>query len=108
MNNRSRNDKVFHLLKSFLFIFSLILLLFALIQLIIPSNEQSFLGRETNIESIIISITITTILLVSSLVLITLKEYRSYFEKKRYIQEGNSYLTLTAFFTIFNTINYRT
>ena len=99
----SKNNKLigkinyFSIVKSLLIIFSLILLLVILFQLIDLYREPSFGEREV-IESIIISLLITAILFISTLSLLTLKEFRTYIIRRNYPQEGNSYLTLTDIF----------
>jgi len=99
----SKNNKLigkvnyFYIVKSLLIIFSLILLLVILFQLVDLYREPSFGEREA-IESIIISLLITAILFISTLSLLTLNEFRSYIIRRSYTQKGNSYLTLTDIF----------
>ena len=78
---RVRNVNYFYILKSLLIIFSLILLLIILIQFIDVYEEPTF-GERDNFESIIISLLITAILLISTLTILTLKEYRSYITRR--------------------------
>ena len=103
-NKQVRKVNYFYIVKSLLIIFSLILLLIILIQFIDVYEEPTFRERE-NFESIIISLLITAILLISTLTVLTLKEYRSYIIRRSYIQQGNSYLTLTDVFENENRLN---
>ena len=105
-NKQVRNFNYFYILKSLLLIFSLILLLIILIQLIdlYEYEEPTFKVKE-DIDSIIISLLITAILLISTLTILTLKEYRSYITRRSYIQRGKSYLTLTDIFENENRVN---
>jgi len=103
-NKQGRKVNYFYILKSFLIIFSLILLLIILVQFIDVYEESTFKGRE-NIESIIIYLLITAIFLIFTLTIFTLKEYRSIIIRRSYIQQGNSYLTLTDIFENENRLN---
>ena len=53
----------------------------------------------------IISLLIVAILLISTLTILTLKEYRSYIIRRSHIQRGNSHLTITDIFENENRIN---
>ena len=99
-----RKVNYFYILKSLLIIFSLILLLIILVQFIDVYEEPTFKGRE-NIESIVIYLLITAIFLIFTLTILTLKEYRSIIIRRSYIQQGNSYLTLTDIFENENRLN---
>ncbi|MFX1573421.1 MAG: winged helix-turn-helix transcriptional regulator [Promethearchaeota archaeon] len=103
-NEFLRKINYFYVLKSLLIIFSLILLLVILVQIIDLYEEPTF-SRRTNIESIIFFLLITTILLISTLTALTLKEYRSYISRKSHIQKGNSYLDITDIFENENRLN---
>jgi len=103
-NKQVRKVNYFYILKSLLIIFSLILLLIILVQFIDLYEEPTFKERE-NFESIIISLLITAIFLISTLTILTLKEYRSIIMRRSYIQQGNSYLTLTDIFENENRLN---
>ncbi|GAG90257.1 unnamed protein product, partial [marine sediment metagenome] len=107
---RLRNNKLvrsvnfFYVIKSLLIIFSLILLLIILVQLIDLYEEPTF--REGDkIESIITSLLITAIVLISTLTVLTLKEFKGYLIRRSHIQKGNSYLTLTDIFENENRLN---
>ena len=103
-NRLLHKGNYFYILKSLLILFSLILLLIILVQLIDFYEEPTF--RETeNIKSIIISLLITAILLISTLTVVTIKEYRSYIIRRSYILKGNSYLNLTDIFENENRLN---
>lgn len=110
LNMELKNNKLkgkvnyFYILKSLLIIFSLILLLVILVQFIGLYEEPTFIEKE-NVETIIISLLITAILLISTLTILTLNEYRSYITRRSYIQQGNSYLTLTDIFENENRLN---
>ncbi len=105
-----RNDKLerkfnyFYVLKSLLIIFSLVLLIVILVQLIDLNKAPTYKGGEKSYSNII-SLLITAILLLSTLTILTLKEYRSYIIRRSYIQQGNSYLTLTDIFENENRLN---
>jgi len=103
-NKPVRKVNYFYILKSLLIIFSLILLLIILVQVNGLYEEPTFKVKD-NIKSIIISLLITAILLISTLTILTLKEYRSYITRRSYIQRGNSYLTLTDIFENENRLN---
>ncbi len=103
-NKLKRKVNYFYVLKSVLIIFSLILLIGILVQLIDFYKVTSFKGREKS-ESINLSLLITAILFVSTLTVLTLNEYRSYIIKRRYIQKGNSYLAVTDIFKNENRLN---
>ena len=105
-NKQMRRVDYFYILKSLLIIFSLILLIFVLIQLIDLYEEPTPIFRERkNPESIIIFLQITSIFLISALTILTLKEYRSYIIRRSYIQSSNSYLSLTDIFENENRLN---
>jgi len=98
-NKQVRNFNFFYILKSLLIISSLILLLIILVQLIDLYEQPPAFRKIVNLESITISILITAIFLVSTLTILTLKEFRSYIIRRRsYIQNSNSYLSLTDIF----------
>ncbi|KKM07006.1 hypothetical protein LCGC14_1738260 [marine sediment metagenome] len=99
MRNNTLEKKVNYLyvLKSLLIIFSLILLIVILVQLIDLYEEPTFRSGES-LESILIPLLITAILSISTLTILTLKEYQSYIRRRSYIQKSNSYLTLTDIF----------
>ncbi|MFW9901857.1 MAG: winged helix-turn-helix transcriptional regulator [Candidatus Thorarchaeota archaeon] len=105
-NKQVRNFNYFYIVKSLLIIFSLILLLIILVQLIdlYKYKELTFKERE-NFEPIIIYLLITAILLITTLTILSLKEYMNYITRRTYIQRGNSHLTLTDIFENENRIN---
>jgi len=103
-NKRVRKVNYFFILKSLLIIFSLILLLIILIQFINLYEEPTFRERK-DFESIITSLIITAIFLIFTLTILTLKEYRNIIIRRSYIQQGNSYLTLTDVFENENRLN---
>jgi predicted transcriptional regulator len=96
-NTQVRRVNYFYILKSLLIIFSLILLLIILVQFIDLYEEPTFKERK-NFESIIISLLVTSIFLISTLTILTLKEYRSYIIRRSTPQSSNSYLSLTDIF----------
>jgi len=105
LKGRYKHFNYIYVLKSLLLILSLILLLVVLIKVIDLGEEPTLYGEERNIGSIIIYLSITTILIVSTLTILTLKEYKSYLVRRSYNPEGNSYLNLTDVFENENRLN---
>jgi predicted transcriptional regulator len=95
---QTKNSKVFFLMKFLLIIFSLILLLIVLFMVISPYEDVFEDPKITQLRLIIFSLQIPAIIFVSIFLVITLKEYKSFFLKKSYIQKGRSYLTLSEIF----------
>ncbi len=98
----------FYLIKFILIIFSFILLSVILYQLIESYREPTFGDDEARFGIIIISLSMATILLLSIMEVLTIKEYRGYFLRKSYIKKGKSYLTLSDIFENENRINILT
>jgi predicted transcriptional regulator len=96
-NKQLRSINYFFILQSFLIILTLILLLIILFQHNDLYKAPAYREKE-NLESITISLLITSIFLVSALTIFTLKEYRSYIIRRSYIQSSNSYLSLEDIF----------
>ncbi|MFX1428878.1 MAG: winged helix-turn-helix transcriptional regulator [Promethearchaeota archaeon] len=98
----------FLILKFGILILSLTLLSTVLILLIL-SYEQVFAPIEfISFSIILISILIAGILSISIFELITIKEYKGYFIKRRHLKKGKSYLTLSDIFENENRINILT
>ena len=94
----------FYVLKSLFLIFSLILVIVILAFYKEPTSSSGGASASTS-GSGIIFLLIIAILLISTLTLLTLKEYRSYIIRKSYIQQGNSYLKVNDIFENENRIN---
>jgi len=99
-------DRQINVIKSLIIIFTLILLILVLILAFYkePSSTGGVASASASRISIIFLL-IVAILLISTLTLLTLKEYRSYIIRRSYIQQGNSYLTLTDIFENENRVN---
>ena len=100
--------KQFYLIKFFLIIFSFILLSVILHRLIKSYREPIFGEDDATLGIIIISLSMATILLLSIMEVLTIKEYKGYFLRKSYIKKGKSYLTLSDIFENENRINILT
>jgi len=100
--------KQFYLIKFFLIIFSFILLSIILYQLIESYREPVFGDDDATLGIIIISLSMATILLLSIMEVLTIKEYKGYFLRKSYIKKGKSYLSLSDIFENENRINILT
>ncbi len=100
--------KQFYLIKFFLIIFSFILLSVILHRLIKSYREPIFGEDDATLGVIIISLSMATILLLSIMEVLTIKEYKGYFLRKSYIKKGKSYLTLSDIFENENRINILT
>jgi predicted transcriptional regulator len=102
---KEKRFNLFIILKFGIFILSLIILSIILI-LLITSHELVF-GRIEfiNFAIILISILIAGILSISIFELLTIKEYKGYFIKKRHLKKGKSYLTLKDIFENENRLN---
>jgi len=95
---RLKNSNYFIVLKFIFIIFSLILLsviLYLLIEL-----SRLFFGPNRIITAgiIIISLLIAVVLLLSVFEVLSVKDYKGHFLRKKYIQTGNSYLSLEDIF----------
>jgi len=89
--------KISFFLRFILFISSLILLsviLFLIISFEIPVFDPEFVA----LKYLLTSLLIPTLIIISIFGALTVKEYRSYFARRSYIQEGRSYLTLIDVF----------
>jgi predicted transcriptional regulator len=84
--------------KIILFIFSLVLLSI-ISYLIIKLYELQFFDPDIIfLRSLLLYLLIPTLIFVLTLTALTVKEYRNYFIRKSYIQEGRSYLSLADLF----------
>ena len=90
--------RLFYLIKFLLFIFSFTLLSVILYQLIESYREPVFGDDDPTLGIIIISLSMATILLLSIMEVLSIKEYRGYFIRKSYFKKGRSYLTLSDIF----------
>ncbi|MFX0003789.1 MAG: winged helix-turn-helix transcriptional regulator [Promethearchaeota archaeon] len=98
----------FLILKFGILTLSLILLSTVLI-LLISSYQQVFAPMEfISFSIILISILIAGILSISIFELLTIKEYKGYFIKRRHLKKGKSYLSLEDIFKNENRINILT
>jgi len=100
--------RLFYLIKLLLFIFSFTLLSVILYQLIESYREPVFGDDDPTLGIIIISLSMATILLLSIMEVLSIKEYRGYFIRKSYFKKGRSYLTLSDIFENENRINILT
>ena len=91
-----------------LFIFSLILLSIISYLLIKLYEERSFDLDINVLRSILIYLLVPTLVFVSTLTALTVKEYKNYFIRRSYIKEGRSYLTLADIFQNENRLNILT
>jgi len=98
-NKLERKVTYYYVLKSLIIIFSIILLI--LILVLAFYKEPSFSGGGTSEAASGLSIVfllITTILIISTLTILTLKAYRNLIIRGNYFKRGNSYLTVTHIF----------
>lgn len=100
--------RYFYLIKFVLIIFSFILLSLILHRLIESYREPVFSNDDSTLGIIIISVSMVTILLLSIMEVLSIKEYRGYFIKKSYFKKGSSYLTLSDIFENENRVNILT
>jgi len=84
--------------KIILFIFSLVLLSVILFLLIKLYEELVFDPDIIALRSFLIFLLVPTLIFVLTLTALTIKEYRNYFIRRSYINEGRSYLTLADIF----------
>ncbi len=99
-------DRQINVIKSLIIIFTLILLILVLILAFYKEPSSTGGGASASASGIsIIFLLIVAILLISTLTILTLKEYRSYIIRRSYIQKGNSYLTSTDIFENENRVN---
>ncbi len=94
--------------KIILFIFSLVLLSIITYLLIKSYDEQVFDPDIEVLRSLLIFLLVPTLIFVSTLTALTVKEYRNYFIRRSYIKEGRSYLTLADIFQNENRLNILT
>ncbi|MFX0082007.1 MAG: winged helix-turn-helix transcriptional regulator [Candidatus Hodarchaeota archaeon] len=97
-SKRGKNYSRFFLVKFVLIVISLVLLSIILGRLVESYREPVFGDDESTIGIIIISISITTILLLSIMEVLTIKEYKGYFLRKHHFKRGKSYLSLSDIF----------
>ncbi|MFW9880735.1 MAG: winged helix-turn-helix transcriptional regulator [Candidatus Thorarchaeota archaeon] len=103
-----KKSSIFFIIKFCLIVLSLVLLSIFLYRLIESYREPIFGDDEPTIGIIIISLSIATILLLSFMEVLTIKEYRGYFLRKNYFKRGKSYLSLSDIFENDNRINILT
>ncbi len=84
--------------KIILFIFSLVLLS-VISYLLIKLFEEPVFGLDIEVlRSFLIFLLVPTLIFVSTLTALTVKDYRNYFIRRSYIKEGRSYLSLADIF----------
>ena len=93
-----RNLNRYLLVKVIIGFFSLILIILSFYLLNLSFEEPSFGLTNTTLRLISISLLIPAVLLISTLLVFTIKEYKTYFSKKTLLLEGKSYLTLDDVF----------
>ena len=86
------------LTKIILFLFSLVTLLIITYLLIKSYVEDVFDPDIIAIRSILIVLLVPNLIFVSIISALTVKEYRNYFNRRSYIKEGRSYLSLADIF----------
>jgi len=84
--------------KIILFVFSLVLLSTISFLLIKLLEEPVFDPDIIVITSFLIFLLVPTLIFVSTITALTVKEYRNYFNRRSYIKEGRSYLSLADIF----------
>jgi len=94
--------------KIILFIFSLVFLSVILYLLIKLYEEPVFDLDIITLRSFLIYLFVPTLIFVLTLTALTIKEYRNYFIRRSYINEGRSYLTLADIFQNENRLNILT
>ena len=94
--------------KIILFIFSLVLLSIITYLLIKTYDEPVFDPDIEVLRSLLIFLLVPTLIFVSTLMALTVKEYKNYFIRRSYIKEGRSYLTLADIFQNENRLNILT
>ncbi|MHA2473310.1 MAG: winged helix-turn-helix transcriptional regulator [Promethearchaeota archaeon] len=101
---KAENLKISFFLRFILFISSLILL--SVILALIISFEIPFFDPElVALKSLLTFLLIPTLIIIGVFGALTIKEYRSFFSRRSYIQEGRSYLTLSDVFENENRLN---
>ena len=93
-----RNLNRYLLVKVIIGFFSLILIVLSFYLLNLSFEEPTFGLTNTTLRLISISLLIPAVLLISTLLVFTIKEYKTYFSKKTLLLEGKSYLTLDDVF----------
>ncbi|MFX1489422.1 MAG: winged helix-turn-helix transcriptional regulator [Promethearchaeota archaeon] len=95
---RLKKSNFFIILKFTFIIFSLVLL--SLILYLLTELSREFFGPNRIITAgiVIISLLIAVVLLLSVFEVLTIKDYKGHFLRKKFIQTGNSYLTLEDIF----------
>lgn len=91
--------------KIILFIFSLGLLSIISYLLIKLYEKRSYDLDIIALRSLLIFLLVPTLIFVSTLTALTVKEYRTYFIRRSYFKEGKSYLTLADIFQNENRLN---
>jgi len=94
--------------KIILFIFSLLSLSIISYLLIKLYDEPVFDTDIIVLRSLLIFLLVPTLIFVSTLTALTIKEYRNYFIRRSYNKEGRSYLTLADIFQNENRLNILT
>ena len=94
--------------KIILFIFSLLLLSIISYLLIKLYDEPVFDSDIIVLRSLLIFLLVPTLIFVSTITALTVKEYRNYFIRRSYNKEGRSYLTLADIFQNENRLNILT
>ena len=95
---KSRNLKISFFFKLGLSLISLALLTVILGFLIYLFREPDFFLDLTTIKLVVIFLLIPTLIFVSTFTALTVKDYKNYFVRRSYIQEGRSYLSLADIF----------
>jgi len=98
INIQSENFKRNFITKIILFIFSLVLLSIISYLILKLYEEPIFDPDLAVLKSFLIFLLVPTLIFVSTLTALTVKEYKNYFIRKSYIKEGRSYLTLADIF----------
>ncbi len=93
-----RNLNRYLLIKVVISLSSLIFILIIFYLLIISLEEPTFGPRDSTLRLISIFLLIPVIILFSTLLIFTIKEYKTYFSKRTYLFEGKSYLTIDDVF----------
>ena len=94
--------------KIILFIFSLVLLSTISYLLIKLYEKRSYDLDIIVLRSLLIFLLVPSLIFVSTLTALTVKEYKNYFIRRSYIKEGRSYLTLADIFQNENRLNILT
>ncbi|HUW89163.1 MAG TPA: winged helix-turn-helix transcriptional regulator [Candidatus Nanopelagicaceae bacterium] len=94
---KSRNLKISFFFKLGLTLSSLVLLIIIL-TLLIFFLESVFDPSIYVIRQVVITLLIATLIFVTVFATLTINDYRSFFDRKNYIKQGRSYLSLTDIF----------